>query len=129
VRNSSSANAYRENEVLAATPGRLVVITFDGALSALARARVGIALKNHEVTLAGLDKARGLVAELLITLNHEKGGDIAARLSALYAFVLQELTEIGIHPNVTRLDRNIGIVRELRDAFAEIASTRRSAVA
>ena len=129
MRNSSSANAYREHEVLAATPGRLLVITFDGALSALARARVGIALKNHEVTLAGLDKARGLVAELLITLNHEKGGDIAVRLSALYAFVLHELTEIGIHPNVTRLDRNIGIVRELRDAFAEIASTRRSAVA
>jgi flagellar protein FliS len=96
VRYSSSANAYRENEVLAATPGRLVVITFDGALSGMARARVGIAMQSHEVTLAGLDKARDLIAELLVTLNHDKGG---------------------------------GIVRELRDAFAEIASTQRSAVA
>ncbi len=129
MRYSSSAQAYRETEVLAATPGRLVVITFDGILSALARARVGMAMHNHDVTLDGIDKARSLIAELLITLNHEKGGDIAARLSALYTFVMQELTEIGVHPNVVRLDRNTAIIRELRDAFAEIASTQRSAVA
>jgi flagellar protein FliS len=129
VRYSSSAQTYRETEVLAATPGRLVVIAFDGILSAMTRSRTGIALKNHEVTLAGIDKARLLIGELLVTLNHEKGGELADRLAALYSFVMQELTEIAVHPNVARLDRNIAIVRELREAFSEIASINRTAVA
>ncbi len=129
MRYSSSAQTYRETEVLAATPGRLVVIAFDGILSAMTRSRTGIALKNHEVTLAGIDKARLLIGELLVTLNHEKGGELADRLAALYSFVMQELTEIAVHPNVARLDRNIAIVRELREAFSEIASINRTAVA
>ncbi len=122
--------AYREAEVLSASPGRLLIITYDSLLSAMNRARVGIAMRNHDVALAGLDKSREFLAELLCTLDHEQGGDMAMRLSALYAFVLRELTDIGVSHDTARLDRNIRIIRELRDAFAQVATaTRPAAVA
>jgi flagellar protein FliS len=118
----ATAGAYRATEVLSAPPGRLVVITFDGLLTAMARARAGIAMRNHELTQTSIDKARGLLCQLLVTLDRERGGEIAARLFSLYLFVLGELLEITMQPDVDRLDRNISLVRELRDAFDQIAS-------
>lgn len=118
----ATASAYRETEVLSAPPGRLVVITFDGLLASMARARVGIAMSNHEVLQASIDKSRGLLCQLLVTLDRERGGDIAARLFSLYLFVLGELLELSMRPDLDRLDRNISLIRELRDAFNQIAS-------
>jgi len=118
----ATAGTYRKTEVLSAPPGRLVVITFDGILTAMTRARVGIAMSNHDVTIESMDKARNLLCQLLVTLDRDRGGDVAARLFSLYVFVLNELLEITVHPNLVRLDRNISIIRELRDAFELIAS-------
>jgi len=126
---SSAGSAYRESEVLTASPGRLVVLTYDGLLAALTRARVGVVMKNYEVQLAGFDKSRALVGELFAALDHDRGGDIARQLGALYLFILGELTTLGIKPDVKQIDRIIAIVRELRDAFDQIAHTPRREVA
>jgi flagellar secretion chaperone FliS len=122
----ATANTYRNTEVLSAPPGRLVVITFDGLLASMARARVGIAMSNHEVTLPAIDKARGLLCHLLVSLDRDRGGDIAARLFSLYLFLLSELLEISMQPNLERLDRNVSLIRELRDAFDVVASQPRA---
>jgi flagellin-specific chaperone FliS len=42
-------------------------------------------------------------------------------LSSLYSWILAELLDIGMRPEVHRLDKVIGIAGELRDAFAQIA--------
>jgi flagellar protein FliS len=122
----ATADAYRETEVLSAPPGRLVVITFDGLLASLGRARVGIALSNHQVTLPAIDQARGMLCELVVTLDRERGGDIAARLFSLYLFALRELLDLSMQPELDRLDRNISLIRELREAFDQIASQPRA---
>ena len=124
----ATAATYRETEVLSAPPGRLVVITFDGLLASMARARVGIAMSNHEVTLPAIDKARALLCQLLVSLDRDRGGDVAARLFSLYLFVLGELLEISIEPNLERLDRNVSLIRELREGFNQLASQPRALV-
>lgn len=121
---SASAQAYREAEVLTASPTRLVVITFDAILVALTRARSGFTMANSGVSLPALDKARVLLGDLLASLDRDRGGDLAARLASVYVFTLAELSELGVHPNLTRLDRVISMLRHLRDAFAEIAQSR-----
>jgi flagellar protein FliS len=125
----SASTRYRESDILAATPGRLVVLTFDGLLAACTRARVGIEMKNYDVTLPALDKARTILGELLVTLDVDRGGLLAEQLSSIYVFVLSELQALGVSPDSERLERNIKIIRELRDAFAEISHTPRVKVA
>jgi flagellar protein FliS len=117
----ASLQAYRETEVLTAPPSRLVVITYDAILGALTRARSGFTMDNTNVSLPAIDKARMLIGDLLASLDHERGGDLAARLAAVYAYTLGELSAIGVHPDLSRLDRIITMLRQLRDAFAEIA--------
>lgn len=121
--------AYRETEVLTASPARLVIITYDTILSALTRARSGITMGNVIVSLPALDKARMLIGDLMASLDHERGGELAGRLSGVYAFTLGELSALGVHPDLGRLDRIISMLRQLRDAFAEVAQAKPEHVA
>ena len=124
----ATASAYREAEVLSAPPGRLVVITFDGLLVAMARARAGMMMASHEVAVEAIDKARGLLCQLLVSLDRDRGGEIADRLFSLYLFILGEFLELSMRPDVARLDRNVALVRELREAFNQVATQPRGPV-
>lgn len=124
----ATASAYRETEVLSAPPGRLVVITFDGLLVSMARARAGMVMASHEVTVGAIDKARGLLCQLLVSLDRDRGGEIAAQLFSLYLFILGELLELSMQPDIARLDRNVTLIRELREAFNQIAAQPRGPV-
>ena len=118
---AATASRYQELEVLSASPQQLVVIVYDHLLACLKRARIAIAQEQPETRIAQLGRAKDAIAELLATLDHEKGGEIARSLSGLYAFFLSELGEIGMRPDAARLTRVIELVEELRDAWAQVA--------
>ena len=119
---SSQANVYREREILAASPGRLVVIVFDHVLANLHRARVAGDAKNIEMRLEALGRARDGVMELLATVDVEKGGALGVNLRAIYGFVFNQLMDEGLRPESARLERITKIVTDLRDAFATISA-------
>jgi flagellar secretion chaperone FliS len=118
---TAQAAQYREMQVMTASPEQLVVIVFDHVLVSLRRARHAIESFNVDARIEQLDRARQGISELLVTLNAEKGGTIAGNLAALYSYLLTELADIGRHPGLERLDRVVGIVNELRGAFATVA--------
>lgn len=111
------AARYRESEVLSASPGQLVVIVYDHLIVNLKRARLLLAPADTSARSDALERARAAVTELLVTIDREKGGAIAAQLVSLYAFLLSELSVLGVKPEADRLDAIIGMVSELRDAF------------
>ncbi len=119
----ASARAYRESDVLSASRERLLVITFDALVAALTRAKVGAGMQNREVCLDGIDRARALLTELLVTLDYESGGDIAKRLSAVYVFVLGDLDRLALRPDARQLERHATMMTELREAFAHAAAS------
>lgn len=118
---SQAAAAYREREVLTASPARLVVIVYDHALANLTRARVAHQNNNIEVRVEAIGKARDAIVELLATLDLEQGGQLAQNLRGLYGFLINQLLDLGLHPDAKLLDRVTKMVAELRSAFASIA--------
>jgi len=120
---AKQAARYREAEVLSASPAQLVVIVYEHLLVNLRRARLLAAEKDIAARSDSLERARAALTELFVTLNHEKGGDIAARLAGLYTFMLGELSVLGVKPSTERLDAIIGLVSELHEAFAQVART------
>lgn len=118
---ATAAASYREREVLSATPEQLVVIVYDHLLAQLARARVATDVRNVEARMETLGRARDAIAELLATLDVERGGEIAMRLGGIYAFLMSELVDESRRPSSHRLERIATMVRELRDAFAQAA--------
>ncbi len=121
--NARQATRYREMEIMSAAPGQLVVILYDHLLVTLRRARMAVEAGDVEARGELLEKSRAVVTELLATLDHQRGGDVARNLSGLYTFILGELLQAGVRPSVERLDRVTHMVGELREAFAQIAST------
>ena len=118
-----NATRYRETEVLTATPGQLVVLLYDHLLVSLRRASVAMAGKDLELQSECLEKSRNALTELLVTLDREKGGEVASNLAALYTFLLGELVLVGVRADLARLDRVTRMIAELRDAFAQVSST------
>lgn len=128
---SARSASYREMEILSASPGRLVVMMFDHLMVQFERARIAIDRGDIELQTVSLGKARAIVSELLATLDFEKGGEIAAQLSALYTFMLSEMVDIGFRRDSKAVSRLAFMATELRDGFsgavAQEAQARRSA--
>ncbi len=118
-----AAERYREQEVLTAPPGRLLVLTFDALFTALTRARIGSQSGNLELAVRGAQQARDLIGELLATLDREQGGEIAANLASLYLFSLKQLHGAPIKGDGAIYERVITLLTPIRDAFSEITST------
>ena len=117
------ATRYRETEVLTATPGQLVVLLYDHLLLSLRRARTAMDARDVEAQSVCLEKGRDVLTELLVTLDRDRGGEVASNLAALYSFLLGELVQVGIRADVARLDRVTSMIGDLRDAFAQVSTT------
>lgn len=126
---SRQATSYRETEVLTATPGQLVVLLYDHLLLSLRRARVAMEAGDLEVRNTALDKSREILTELLVTLDRDRGAEVASNLAALYSFLLGELVQVGVRGDGDRLERVMRMIGELRDAFAQLAASPAGAVA
>ncbi len=116
-----AATAYRERDVLTASPARLVVLVYDHVIANLTRANLMRAPDKTEIRLEAIAKAREGIAELLVTLDTERGGDIGRQLGSLYTYMLTELVD-ATRVDSSRLERITHMVAELREAFATIAA-------
>jgi len=119
---SSQANAYREREINSASPARLVVLVYDAALANMLRARRSLQSGDIRERVSSVGKARDAIMELVVTLDTDRGGEIARNLKSLYAFILSELSDVVPSPDAVRLERVIKIVTDLRSAFDTIAN-------
>jgi flagellar secretion chaperone FliS len=116
----AAPQSYQQNAVMTAPPGRLVVMLYDGAGRFLSRA--SLAMRSGEVarTNEALQRAEAIIDELLVTLNFEEGGEIAASLRDLYLFCRRYLNEARVEKDHEKIDAVVGLLAELRDAFAQI---------
>lgn len=116
----SSHTAYRSQAVQTAGPAQLVLMLYDGALAALVRARSASEQPGSvEAVNRELQKAQAIVSELQVTLDHEKGGVVAAGLASLYAWCVELLVEANLRKDLSRLGEVESILRDLRDAWSE----------
>lgn len=113
----SQTSSYREMELLSASPERLVVIVFEQLVVNLERARIAMERNDIELRVTALRRARGLLSELLATLDFEKGGGIAKQLADLYQFMLYELVDIGQRGDLHVMRKLVSIASNLRDGF------------
>ena len=123
VYSPSRAVAYKEQSILTATPGQLVVMLYDGCLRFLNQA--AYAMRDGDVVVAGnrLSRAEAIVDELLTTLDLEQGGVIASRLQGIYVFCARHLLEARAERDADKIDQVNGLLTELRESWAQVAVT------
>jgi flagellar secretion chaperone FliS len=123
VYSPSRATAYKEQSILTATPGQLVVMLYDGCHRFLHQA--AHAMREGDVAVAGnrLSRAEAIIDELLTTLDLEQGGVIASRLQGIYVFCNKQLVEARANRDPELIETVSGLLAELRESWAQVAAT------
>jgi len=118
-------NAYAQvgvqTGVMSASPHKLIVMLYDGARSAIARARFH--LDNGELEARGnaISKAINIIDNgLRAVLDHEAGGDISANLESLYEYMTRRLMLANLRGDATLLTEVDALLENLASAWAAI---------
>ena len=113
--------AYRRASVLAATPGELVVMLYDGAMRFLHRGAVAMAEGQVEVAHNALRRGERIIRHLDATLDFDQG-ELPQRLHAIYAFCLAHLSAARYAQDVGKIEEVGELLGELRDAWSQVAA-------
>jgi flagellar protein FliS len=111
---------YRQNSVETATPTRLVVMLYDGAIRFLSQALAAMQAKNHVQQSVLIGKAQAILAYLRETLDVEVGKAFAESLDRILAALMHSLTEANIRNKPEPVEEAIKVLRELRESWAEV---------
>ena len=120
---SNQQNAYRKASVNTLDQNKLIVMLYDGAIKQSGFAVEYIKKNDIEKAHNALVKAKNVVAELMSSLNMEKGGEVAKNLKSLYAFMFSQLIEANMNKESKPVVTVIGLLKELREAWVHIANT------
>lgn len=111
-----------ESAVMSASPHQLIVLLFDGALSALVRAR--LFMQQGELAAKGeaLSKAINIIDNgLKAGLDNDKGGEIAENLSSLYDYMIRRLMLANLRNDVELIEEVEGLLTNIADAWKQIS--------
>ncbi|HAJ27393.1 MAG TPA: flagellar export chaperone FliS [Syntrophus sp. (in: bacteria)] len=113
--------SYQEANFLSADPIKLVRMCYEGAISSLKLARESYIASDYEAKGRALLKAFDIIHELNVSLDMEKGGEVAKNLRALYLYMTQSLTDADLKRDMTVFDDVIRMLEELESAWQELA--------
>jgi flagellar protein FliS len=107
-----------ETGVASASPQRLVVMLYDGAVKAIYSARAALARGDIAGRGAAISKAIAIVDEgLRPALDLEAGGEIAANLAALYDYIVSRLLYANLKQDEPSLDEAARLLTDLKSAW------------
>jgi flagellar protein FliS len=113
---------YAQAHVTTADRSRLLLMLYEGAINFLQEAERRMRAGDEAKARHFQGRAFRIVSELMSTLNHEAGGDIAANLHRLYAFMLQHLSEGNLRRDPRYFYDVARLLSILHDAFTQAAT-------
>ena len=119
------AQAYKrvsvDTGVAGGDPHDLVLMLYDGAISAARQALGHMQAGRIAEKAAALSKATRIVDEgLKISLDRTAGGQLAQRLSDLYEYMTMRLLQANLRNDVSGLTEVLALLEDLRGAWAQI---------
>jgi flagellar protein FliS len=122
---SNSISAYKETTVRTASGGKMIIMLYDEALKQIDYAAKAIdsgSRKFDEINNSIL-KAQDIITELMVSLDFEKGGDIAPALFGLYRYFNDQLMEGNLNKDTGPLRSVQRMMNDLRGAWAQVIGT------
>ncbi len=126
--------AYRrvgvEKGIESADPHKLILMLFEGAQEALAKARIH--MQHNEIAEKGqmISKAIMIIDHgLKASLDMNAGGDLAIKLQALYDYMTHRLLVANIQNNIEIVNEVNKLLSELHGAWKEIRQSNETPIA
>ena len=108
---------YQTSNITTATPEKLMILLFDGAIQFLQKAKVAIAENKLKERSDNIDGARKIIRELMRTIDLENGNDVSKQLFKLYNRMAMNLIKANVQRNSAKLDEVIEDLTNIRWGF------------
>lgn len=113
-------NTYLRMKISEMSQKQLIVFLYESAINLIEESRETIGKGDLQGTHQRLDRARNIFLHLLATLDLEKGGDFAKKLSSLYAYFVEKITMANTTKNTRELDDILPMVCEIKDCWEKM---------
>ena len=110
-------DAYLESRIQSADPIQLVRLLYQGATAAVREARSRLAAGEIAERSRAISKAHAILTELTVSLDHQRGGDLSARLAQLYDYMMRRLLEANFRQMDEPLAEVLGLLATLGEAW------------
>ncbi|HHP5589566.1 TPA: flagellar export chaperone FliS [Enterobacter kobei] len=113
-----------ESAVMSASQQQLVIMLFDGALSALVRARLFLQDGNIPAKGLAISKAINIIENgLKVGLVESNGDELTQNLIALYAYMVRRLLHANVNNDASAIEEVETLLRNIADGWKEVAGT------
>ncbi len=114
-----STETYRSTHIMTATPMELITMLYDECISSLLKAEEAFKIEGpdrfQEIS-NNILHAQDVITELSVSLDMEKGGQIAANLQRLYDFMITHLCSANTRKVLQPL-------KEVREMMIDLGKT------
>jgi len=110
---------YQATQISTATKEQLLLITYDIGIRSCQIAEGALEEKDYELANRELVRAQNVIRELMVTLNVERGGEVAESLMRLYDFMHSYLVQANIDKDSSKVGIVANMLKELRQTWEE----------
>ena len=114
---------YAQSSLLEANPLQLIIALYDGAISATEQAKAALVSRDDMARSRSITKAVSILAELMCSLDHEKGGEISANLKRLYSYMQQRLLLAHATKAAEPMNEVVGLLSSLLESWRQVSNT------
>ena len=107
---------YRQVQISTASPGKLILLLYQGAIKALKKANELIDQKEFGEKGDQLIKAQDIIMELNLALDM-KAGEISSSLQQIYMYAYRKLVAANLEVDKDGIQEVIGLLENLYEAW------------
>ena len=114
---AKNLNQYKNNEILTATPEKLMIMLYDAAIQFLFKARKAINENNPAEICNNIIGCQKILREFMKTLDLENGIEVGKHLFVFYDKLVKMLYKVNRKRDLDMLEEVINELKTLRSAF------------
>jgi len=118
--NFNGYQAYQQNKYTTASPHRLVLMLYDGAIRFGNQAIACIDVRDIQGKSIAIQRFQDIIYELISSLNFKEGKEIAENLNSLYTYVIDLSNLSNTKLDTAFMKDAINIISELKSAWEQI---------
>ncbi len=115
---------YREVQVLTASPERLVLLLYEGAIRFLEEARAALDGRDLAKAHERLTRTQDILTELITGLDFNY--EVSSNLYRLYDYFRRRLVEANVRKDPGAVQEVLRFLKELRDTWREAVVSRKA---
>ncbi len=117
---NNGSSVYKEISINTASPAKLVVMLYEGAIRFVRQSINAIQLKDLNGKRQSIDRAVAVIQHLQSTLDREQGEGLAAELDRLYTYITSRILEGSGKLEIAPLEEATKLLTVLLSGWEEV---------